>query len=114
MHRDALYSALFLMLLMQPGTTAALGGDRYEHDVEKWRRQREADLKADDGWLTVSGLFWLRPGETRIGSDPSNDILLPAHAPSSVGTATLQEGRVRFQSAPGVDGTSRRQGLPIG
>ena len=114
MHRDALYSALLLMLLMQPGTTAAFGGDRYEQDVEKWRRQREADLKADDGWLTVSGLFWLRPGETRIGSDPSNDILLPAHAPSSVGTATLQEGRVRFRVRAGRDGTARRQGFPIG
>ncbi len=114
MHRDALYSALLLMLLMQPGTTAAFGGDRYEQDVEKWRRQREADLKADDGWLTVSGLFWLRPGETRIGSDPSNDILLPAHAPSSVGTATLQEGRVRFESAPGVTVLRGGKAFPSG
>ena len=102
MHRDALNSALLLILLLQLGSAAAFGDDRYERDVERWRKEREAALKADDGWLTVSGLFWLRPGEARIGSDPSNDILLPAHAPASVGTVTLQEGRVRFQAAPGV------------
>jgi uncharacterized protein len=102
MHRDALNSALFLILLVQLGSATALGDDRYEREVEQYRQHREAALKADDGWLTVSGLFWLRPGEARIGSDPSNDILLPAHAPTSVGTVTLQEGRVRFQAAPGV------------
>ena len=107
MHRDALNSALFLILSLQLNSAAAFGEDGYERDVERWRQEREAALKADDGWLTVSGLSWLRPGEARIGSDPSNDILLPAHAPGSVGTVTLHEGRVRFQAAPGVTVTSR-------
>jgi uncharacterized protein (DUF1684 family) len=102
MHRDVLHAALVSILLLQLVSSTALGDDRYAPDVERWRRDREAALKADDGWLTVSGLFWLRPGEARIGSDPSNDILLPAHAPTAVGTVTLQEGRVRFQTAPGV------------
>ncbi len=102
MHRDMLHAALISILLLQLLSSAALGDDRYVRDVERWRRDREAALKADDGWLTVSGLFWLRPGEARVGSDQSNDILLPAHAPTAVGTVTLQEGRVRFQAAPGV------------
>ncbi len=102
MHRDALGFALVLTLLVPLGSAPVFGDDRYQREVVQWRRDREAALKADDGWLTVSGLFWLRPGEARIGSDPSNDILLPAHAPGSVGTLTLQEGRVRFQAAPGV------------
>ncbi len=102
MHRDALTAALLLILSLQLVSDAALGDDRYVREVERWRQQREAALKADDGWLTVSGLFWLRPGEARIGSDPSNDILLPAQAPGLVGTMTVHEGRVQFQSAPGV------------
>jgi uncharacterized protein len=102
LHRDLLNFALVLILLLPVRSVLAFGDDRYERDLEQWRRDREAALKADDGWLTVSGLFWLRPGEARIGSDPSNDILLPAHAPALVGTLTLEDGRVRFRAEPGV------------
>lgn len=49
----------------------------YRQAVEKWRHDYEAYLKADDGWLTVSGLFWLHGGENRFGSDPLCDIVLP-------------------------------------
>src|ERR1700728_3063970 len=33
---------------------------------EKCRQACEADLKSDTGWLTISGLFWLREGENRF------------------------------------------------
>jgi uncharacterized protein (DUF1684 family) len=82
--------------------TAVLGDDKYRQDVERWRQKHEADLRADDGWLSVCGLCWLRAGETGIGSDPANDIVLPAHAPARVGTLTLQERGWRFQPAAGV------------
>ena len=55
----------------------ARAADDYRAEVERFRQAREASLKADDGWLTVSGLAWVRPGETRIGGDPSADVLLP-------------------------------------
>ena len=100
MPRDALGSVLLPALCLYLGSPAALGGETYNEQIESWRRQREAGLKAEDGWLTVSGLFWLRPGETRIGSDPSNDILLPTHAPASVGTLTLREGTSTSRPRP--------------
>ena len=102
MQRDVLTSALVWVVWVYLGSAPALGDERYEPEIARWRRQHEADLKADDGWLTVSGLSWLRPGAARIGSDPSNDILLPAHVPGSVGTLILDAGQVRFQAAPGV------------
>jgi len=112
MHRVALLASVSLLVLVAClGAIAAVGDDRFREENEGWRQKREADLKADDGWLTVSGLFWLRPGETRIGSDPSNDILLPAHAPASVGTLNLREGRAEFRSAPNV--TVTRNGKPF-
>ena len=75
MHRVALLaSASWLATIASLGAFAAVEDDRYRELIEKWQQKREVDLKADDGWLTVSGLFWLSPGETRIGSDPSNDI----------------------------------------
>jgi uncharacterized protein (DUF1684 family) len=41
-----------------------------------WRQKREADLKADQGWLAVSGLPWLKEGETTIGSGEGSVIRL--------------------------------------
>jgi uncharacterized protein (DUF1684 family) len=102
MLRDALPCLVVVVFLAFLGAAPGSSGENYEREITTWRRQREVDLKADDGWLTVSGLFWLRPGEARIGSDPSNDVLLPPHAPESVGTITVSDGRARFRAAPGV------------
>ena len=35
----------------------------YQQSVEKWRQDYDAKLRGDDGWLTVTGLFWLHEGE---------------------------------------------------
>ena len=56
---------------------AGQGGD-YADGIEMWRAERERRLTADDGWLTVAGLFFLREGENTFGSDPLQDIVLPA------------------------------------
>ena len=112
MHRVALLGSVSFMVLLSCAAAVAAGGDdRYREESEQWRQKREAGLKADDGWLTVSGLFWLRPGETRIGSDPSNDILLPAHAPASVGILSMSSGSFEFRAAPNV--TVTRNGKPF-
>jgi uncharacterized protein len=92
----------FLTVLAYLVSTAAAGEDRYRDDIERWRQKRLADLKAEDGWLSVSGLFWLKSGDTPVGSDPSNDVLLPARLPGSVGSFKLADGRVSFRLAPGV------------
>src|SRR5258706_8142248 len=42
----------------------------YLAEIAKWRRQKETDLKADGGWLTVTGLFWLKEGQNRVDSAP--------------------------------------------
>jgi len=42
----------------------------YQTSIAKWRQEREAKLKADGGWLTVTGLFWLRDGPNRVGNAP--------------------------------------------
>ncbi len=79
------------------------GGDAYRESVEQFRRDREAMLKAPDGWLSVAGLTWLRPGETVVGGAPSADVLLPAGSPPMVGTLTLGEGgQASFRPEPGV------------
>jgi uncharacterized protein (DUF1684 family) len=100
-----------VVLLLGLGSTSALADDQYREATERWRRQRAAGLKADDGWLTVTGLYWLRAGENRIGSESANDLLLPARMPGSLGTIELAEGKVWFRAAAGV--TVTRNGVPF-
>ncbi|HEX9986829.1 MAG TPA: DUF1684 domain-containing protein [Thermoanaerobaculia bacterium] len=65
----------------------------HQDELEKWRTNRIARLTSDDGWLTLVGLFWLKEGPNRFGSDKdANDIVMPAKAPASAGTLTLEKG----------------------
>ncbi len=74
----------------------------YRAEVERWRVAREQQLKAEDGWLSVAGLFWLKEGDNRIGTDPACEIALPAGtAAPSAGVARLSGGHVRVSLANG-------------
>jgi uncharacterized protein (DUF1684 family) len=89
----------------QPPSDAAFAAE-----IEKWREAREARLKADDGWLTVAGLFWLKHGDNTVGTDPASDIALPKEsAPAKVGVFDFHDGITSFQAAGGVTVTLDRQ-----
>jgi uncharacterized protein (DUF1684 family) len=72
----------------------------YRAELEKFHADREAVLKADDGWLTVAGLFWLKPGANRAGSAAGSDVLLPPKGPARLGTFELKDGAVSFTADP--------------
>jgi uncharacterized protein (DUF1684 family) len=91
---------LFCVVTMAMLSGFAEGEDSYTAQIQKWREQREAALRADDSWLTVTGLFWLKEGANHIGSDPSNDVLLPDQsAPAQVGVLTLSGASASFEAA---------------
>jgi hypothetical protein len=59
--------------------------EEYINNVLKWRKEVDANLRRENSWLALAGLFWLRKGENIIGSDPDCDIRLPARAPKRLG-----------------------------
>jgi uncharacterized protein (DUF1684 family) len=83
----------------------------YRSALEKHRKERLAELTADDGWLTVAGLFWLEPGANVAGSAPGSPVLLPASAPARLGVFELKDGRVIFTADPAARVT--RAGAPV-
>jgi hypothetical protein len=88
---------------MTSAILAETSDPQYRAQIEQWRQKREAALKADWGWLTVSGLFWLKDGPNTIGSDAANDILLPESAPARLGTLEIASGQATFTaSTPSV------------
>jgi uncharacterized protein (DUF1684 family) len=99
---------LLALLTAVPGPAAAK--DRaFRAEVEAFRDERERRLKDEDGWLTVSGLFFLREGENRFGSDSLNDIVLPPSAPAQCGSFVFKGGRAEVRLMPGVQGTIERE-----
>jgi uncharacterized protein len=68
--------------------------EAYRADLQAWRQRREASLLADGGWLSVAGLFWLKEGPNRFGTDAKGDIVLPAgSAPRRAGVFELAGGK---------------------
>ncbi len=93
--------AAWILLLAMAGAAASQAS--YEDSIQTWRRDQEAALRADDSWLTVAGLFWLKPGPNRAGADPSNDIVLPKdRAPARVGVFQFRGGQTTFTAEPGA------------
>ncbi|HVU17058.1 MAG TPA: DUF1684 domain-containing protein [Candidatus Didemnitutus sp.] len=94
------WKSLGLGLLVATSAVAALADDDYTRSVEAWRADRKDKLTKPDGWLTLTGLFWLRPGENTVGAAPDNTIHLTS-GPAHFGTVVLEPGNVaRFKPWP--------------
>ena len=63
---------------------SADSADDFTREIESWRKQRLERLQAPDGWLSLVGLEWLKPGSNKIGSASDNDIII-AGAPAHLG-----------------------------
>jgi uncharacterized protein (DUF1684 family) len=90
-----------LWILLLAGL-ALFAASNYQSEIAEWRKNREAKLKADGGWLSVAGLFWLHEGANHFGTAPANDIVLP-DGPAQAGTFQLQGGKVSLA----MEGKSR-------
>jgi uncharacterized protein (DUF1684 family) len=62
-----------------------MANDEYQNSVLKWRQEVDNNIRRENGWLALAGLFWLRKGTNVIGSDRESDILLPKRAPDRLG-----------------------------
>lgn len=80
------------------GSVLAAGAptDNYVQKIKAWQQHRVDGLRKPDSWLTLVGLFWLKPGPNTIGSDPSNRVVLPKNAPAKLGTLTLAGSTVTY------------------
>jgi hypothetical protein len=91
-----------VMMLLLLGAAPVMGAGESDHyaQVMQWREQRLARLTSETGWLTLVGLFWLKPGENTFGRAPGNAIVLdhPQMA-AKAGAFVLEADRVRFDAA---------------
>lgn len=103
------FIAILTVFLTAAYTLAA--DHKYTQEIQKWQQERLKRLKADDGWPTLAGLFWLKEGENRIGSSESLPVVLPSSAPKLAGTLSLSGGKAQFTPQAGVEITN--SGKPV-
>jgi uncharacterized protein len=65
-----------------------------------WQAKHEVDYRRD--WVSIAGLYDLKPGVNTAGSASTNDIVLPASVPATLGRFIMTGQQVRFEPAPGA------------
>jgi uncharacterized protein len=96
--RNIAIAAVFCLALQAAGPSAD-----YRRQIDQWRAERQKKLTADDGWLTVAGLDWLKEGDNPIGTDPASQIHLPPNsAPVRVATIAFHAGQAVLRPVAGV------------
>ena len=99
-----------LMVYLLMSATVPNDASTHKKEVEDWRAKRYSRLKADDGWLTLVGLFWLQEGDNTFGSDSSNQVVFPK-GPAKAGVFQLHKGVVTLVPDPSAGITSN--GKPV-
>jgi uncharacterized protein (DUF1684 family) len=73
----------------------------FQEDLAAWRTQYTADLLKPDGWLSLTGLEWLEPGDNSLGSATDNKIHLAAGSPAHLAILHLEGESVTLNAPPG-------------
>jgi uncharacterized protein (DUF1684 family) len=73
----------------------------WQRDLATWRTAHTADLLKPDGWLSLTGLEWLQPGDNPIGSATDNKIHLAAGSPAHLAVLHLEGETITLNPPPG-------------
>jgi uncharacterized protein (DUF1684 family) len=74
----------------------------YARSIEQFRAHRQEEIAGKNGWITLAGLFWLKHGDNRVGTDEAFEVALPASAPKRAGTVVVKSGSARFVPGRGI------------
>lgn len=89
-------------LLTSPASATTSDSGAFAQSTAAWHAQRETRLAAEDGWLTLVALLWLKEGDNVAGSGGGASVVFPAKAPARLGTFQRKGSAVSFQPELGV------------
>jgi uncharacterized protein (DUF1684 family) len=99
------FSVLLAVVLVS--LTSARGQTDYVKGIEKWRSDRETNLKKETGWLTVAGLFWLKEGTNTVGAGPDFNVRLTDNfKQGKFGEIDFMNGEAALKVESGVEAQS--------
>jgi uncharacterized protein (DUF1684 family) len=92
----------YLILLVALASCNAPVQQAYLDEIADFRVARVDYLKSEEGYVNLSGLYWVKEGKHNFGSDNDNDIQFPAKAEQLMGTITRQGDSLFMEPAPAV------------
>lgn len=100
--RDLIQRILFFVFFSALFCVPTFSQDSsWEKDLTVWRAQYVENLLKPDGWLALTGLEWLQPGDNSLGSSPDNKIRLAAGSPPHLAILRLEGEIVTLHPPPG-------------
>ncbi len=76
----------------------------YVKEIKEWDAKRVKNLKSDNGWLNLSGRFWLKQGVNTFGSADDNDMVVESSSfPKYAGAFLFADTTVIFKAKDGAD-----------
>jgi len=85
--------SIFFALIVAP---AFAQDTSWEHELTAWREQHVADLLKPAGWLSLTGLEWLQPGDNSFGTAADNKIRLAGNSAAHMGILHLEANSVQL------------------
>lgn len=73
----------------------------WQAEILQWRKDHAADLQRPDGWLSLTGLAWLQPGDNLVGSAADNRIRLAPENPAHLAILRLSGDTVTLAAPVG-------------
>ncbi len=90
----------------------------WKHELAVWRTQHVDDLLKPAGWLSLTGLEWLQPGDNSFGTAADNKIRLAGTNSAHMGILRLEGNNVQLRPPTGgfppdlqVDGAPAKEQL---
>lgn len=91
-HPAILVSILLISCSSEPKLGITPLPDDYESELASFYADRHESLTKPNGWMRISGMFWLDEGVNTFGSDSTNDVVFPN------GKISLNAGEFRVQN----------------
>jgi hypothetical protein len=92
-----LLGILFVLL----GAPVLAQDTNWEHELAAWRTQHVNDLLKPAGWLSLTGLEWLQPGDNSFGTAADNKIHLVGSGAAHIGVLHLEGNSVQLRPPSG-------------
>jgi len=89
--KTLLLASLCLLLTQCGQRKPPIDEAAFTKDVGQWQTKRAKGISGESSWLTLSGLYWLKPGDNPFGSDSGNQVILPPSAPKSAGIISWKD-----------------------
>ena len=94
--RPLLVAACILLIALVAFAADTQPPSDWQKDLLAWHAERAKNLQAPNGWLSLVGLDWLKPGDNSVGSAAANSIKLKSQAVPELGIVRLSSNSIEL------------------